>query len=89
MRFDKSISSVMTISPIAVFEEEKISEIERIFKEHPFHHLPVIKEGSKVVGIISIVHGAFVISRQQDDPFFYLLEDSLLSLYVCFFAEHL
>ncbi len=46
------ISTIMTPNPICVGENESLVAIDKLFKEHRIHHLPVIAEG-KLVGIVS------------------------------------
>lgn len=46
------ISTIMTPNPICVGENESLSVVDKLFKEHRIHHLPVIAEG-KLTGIVS------------------------------------
>lgn len=46
------ISDIMTPMPITVPPTASLSEINRIFEENAFHHLPVVDRGA-LVGIIS------------------------------------
>ena len=46
------LSDIMTTDLITVAPWYTILEVDQVFKEHKFHHLPVIKNG-KLVGIIS------------------------------------
>lgn len=47
-----SIKQIMTSDVISVHENQKLSEVARIFRENHIHHLPVLKN-KKPVGIIS------------------------------------
>lgn len=47
-----SIKEIMTSDVISVHENQRLSEVARIFRENYIHHLPVLK-GKKPVGIIS------------------------------------
>lgn len=47
------ISTIMTRELITVTETASLAHIKKIFERRHFHHLPVVKEGQKLVGIIS------------------------------------
>jgi len=55
MNPNTKISIVMTQATLSVQPEEPVANIENIFKNYSFHHLPVIKKDQTVVGIISRV----------------------------------
>ena len=46
------VSSLMTKNIISVEPEDTIKKVENIFREHRFHHLPVI-EDEKLIGLVS------------------------------------
>ena len=46
------VSEIMTQMPVTVVSTAVLTEINRVFEEHSFHHLPVVDRGS-LVGIIS------------------------------------
>jgi CBS domain-containing protein len=46
------VSTIMTPNPICVGENESLVAIDKLFKQHRIHHLPVIAEG-KLTGIVS------------------------------------
>lgn len=47
-----SIKEILTTDVLSVHENQKLSEVARIFRENHIHHVPVIK-GKKPVGIVS------------------------------------
>lgn len=53
MNTEATIRSIMTAHPITVNEQERVSNVQAIFRNYDFHHLPVVQEGKKLVGIIS------------------------------------
>lgn len=53
MNPQESISKIMTKDPIAVKPNYNLSKVNEIFNSHRIHHLPVVTEGRKIVGIIS------------------------------------
>ena len=46
------LSDIMTADLVTVTPDNTIQEVNKIFKDYKFHHLPVLKKG-KLVGIIS------------------------------------
>ena len=46
------ISAIMTTSLVTVSPVVSVAEINRIFEEYSFHHIPVVENGA-LVGIIS------------------------------------
>lgn len=52
MNLFNPISTIMTPNPICVGENESLVAIDKLFKQHRIHHLPVIAEG-KLVGMVS------------------------------------
>jgi acetoin utilization protein AcuB len=49
----KNISTIMTASPVVGNPSNKFSQVLRLFTEFPVHHLPIVDETSKLIGIIS------------------------------------
>lgn len=52
MNLFNSISTIMTPNPICIGENESLVVVDKLFKEHKIHHIPVIAEG-KLVGMLS------------------------------------
>ena len=48
----KPVSTIMSTNLITVAQEDKLSAIKDIFKEHRIHHIPVVS-GDKLIGILS------------------------------------
>ncbi|KXK38361.1 MAG: CBS domain-containing protein [Saprospiraceae bacterium] len=46
------ISTIMTPNPIAVGVNDPLSVVDKLFREHKIHHLPVVVEG-KLAGMVS------------------------------------
>ena len=53
MNPNNPISSIMTTNLVTVSPDDFLSRVTKIFESHEFHHVPVVKEGKKLVGIIS------------------------------------
>ncbi|HMQ50057.1 MAG TPA: CBS domain-containing protein [Saprospiraceae bacterium] len=53
MNTEATIRSIMTHHPITVNASEKVSKVQEIFRDYDFHHLPVVQQGNKLIGIIS------------------------------------
>ena len=47
------ISTIMSTDLITLKETDKLVTVEKKFKTHPIHHLPVLNQDHKLVGIIS------------------------------------
>lgn len=43
----------MTGSPIVAHQSHKLSQVLRLFTEYPLHHLPVVDDDGKLIGIVS------------------------------------
>ncbi len=52
MKKNESINSILTRDVISVHAGQKLSDVNRVFKQQPIHHMPVL-DGKKPVGIIS------------------------------------
>lgn len=50
-----TIQEIMTTDVISVQASDLVSEVARAFREHTFHHLPIVDEDHCLVGIISRV----------------------------------
>ena len=53
MNPDKTIREIMTTKLVTVSPDRPAKAILDIFREHDFHHLPVVDKGEQLVGIIS------------------------------------
>ncbi len=53
MNPNNSISDIMTTNLVTVSPDAFLVQVTKIFDEHNFHHIPVVKEGNELVGIIS------------------------------------
>lgn len=53
MNPNNPISDIMTTNLVTVSPDDYLSRVTKIFESHDFHHLPVVKHGNKLVGIIS------------------------------------
>ena len=53
MNPNKPISSIMTKDLVTVSPDTYLSRVTRIFDNNDFHHVPVVKNGGKLAGIIS------------------------------------
>lgn len=49
----KAIREIMTTNLVTVRPEAKAGQVEEIFENNSFHHLPVVSAGNKLEGIIS------------------------------------
>ncbi len=53
MTTDKTIASIMTVSPVVGNPSNKFSQLLGLFTEFPVHHLPIVDADNKLIGIIS------------------------------------
>ena len=53
MTTEKTIASIMTVSPVVGNPSNKFSQLLRLFTEFPVHHLPIVDADNKLIGIIS------------------------------------
>lgn len=53
MSLSKPISAIMSINPVVANSSNKFSQVLRLFSEFPVHHLPIVDENNKLIGIIS------------------------------------
>ncbi len=52
-KVEKKIVEIMSPRPICVEEKNSLAQVHQIFSENDFHHIPVIDENQKIIGIIS------------------------------------
>lgn len=50
---NKLIAEIMTPTPVVGNLSNKFSQLLRLFREFPVHHLPIVDSDSKLIGIIS------------------------------------
>jgi CBS domain-containing protein len=53
MPTEKTISQFMSASPVVGNKSSKFSQILRLFTEFPLHHLPIVDDDNKLIGILS------------------------------------
>lgn len=53
MNPDRPIREIMTTKLVTVTPDTSAESIQAIFREHDFHHLPVVDKGEALIGIIS------------------------------------
>lgn len=61
----------MTRLPVAVSANDSLLELKHIYERQKFHHHILVKEGDKVIGIISLVdfmHAIGSAGLNDDDP---------------------
>ena len=47
------VAAIMTKSLITVHPDDRYSKVEDVFRAHNIHHIPVVDQGNKLVGIVS------------------------------------
>lgn len=47
------VKEIMSTDLVTLKPNETLDKVQQIFKEHSFHHLPVVDESTKVIGMIS------------------------------------
>lgn len=52
MDYNAAVASIMTKEPRTVFPDSPATELDTLFKEYRIHHVPVVDEDRKVVGIV-------------------------------------
>ena len=92
---DRPIKSIMTSDLMSVGKDIIMTEIVQIFEDYSFHHLPVLDEMNKPVGIISksdlhqlqhhFTHLNIQDAEEQNDRFFasLLASDIMVKNLVC------
>ncbi len=53
MNPNNSVSDIMTTKLVTVAPDDFLVKVTKIFDENSFHHIPVVKEGNRLVGIVS------------------------------------
>jgi CBS domain-containing protein len=53
MPLTKPVSSIMTTSPVVANEFTTFSQVLRLFNEFPVHHLPIVDDNNKLIGMVS------------------------------------
>jgi CBS domain-containing protein len=51
--FNQPVSTIMSISPVVGNPDTKFSHVLRLFTEFPVHHLPIVDNNNKLIGIVS------------------------------------
>jgi CBS domain-containing protein len=64
MKKNESINGILTRDVISVHVNQKLSEVNALFKEQPIHHMPVL-DGNEPVGIIT-THDIFKLIYDVD-----------------------
>ena len=47
------VAAIMTTNLITVHSDDRYSKVEDVFRSHNIHHIPVVDQGNKLVGIVS------------------------------------
>ena len=50
---NKTVSAIMTIEPVIGNPSSSFSQVLRLFTEFPVHHLPIVDDDNKLIGIVS------------------------------------
>jgi acetoin utilization protein AcuB len=69
--FKTTLKEIMTRLPVAVSANDSLLELKHIYERQKFHHHILVKEGDKVIGIISLVdfmHAIGSAGLNDDDP---------------------
>jgi acetoin utilization protein AcuB len=69
--FKTTLKEIMTRLPVAVSANDSLLELKHIYERQKFHHHILVKEGEKVIGIISLVdfmHAIGSAGLNDDDP---------------------
>ena len=53
MSDQKTVSAIMTVGPVVGNPSSSFSQVLRLFTEFPVHHLPIVDDNGKLVGIVS------------------------------------
>ena len=51
--FDTKLSEIMTTDLITVQPDDRMEKVDEIFSNNEFHHLPVVDEQNKLIGMLS------------------------------------
>jgi acetoin utilization protein AcuB len=67
MKPETTIRDIMTANLVTVSPDRSAKDIQGLFRENEFHHIPVVDKGQRLIGIISkedILKLAYVLSLQ-------------------------
>jgi CBS domain-containing protein len=53
MSSEKTVSAIMSIEPVVGNPSSTFSQVLRLFTEFPVHHLPIVNDDNKLIGIVS------------------------------------
>ena len=53
MSTEKKVSAIMTVGPVVGNPSSSFSQVLRLFTEFPVHHLPIVNDDNKLIGIVS------------------------------------
>lgn len=53
MADEKTVAAIMTIEPVVGSRTSTVSQVLRLFTEFPVHHLPIVDENNRLIGIVS------------------------------------
>ena len=53
MPLNNPVSTIMSSSPVVGTQFSTFSQVLRLFTEFPVHHLPIVDDNNKVIGIVS------------------------------------
>ena len=53
MATEKTVSDYMSVKPVVGNKSNKFSQLLRLFTEFPVHHLPIVDDNNKLIGIVS------------------------------------
>ena len=79
-----TVGEIMTKPVITVHRDDSMDKVQDIFAKHNIHHIPVIEEGNRVVGIISksdylrILHGFTLFKTEKSVEYNNAIMRSLL-----------
>ena len=79
-----TVGEIMTKPVITVHRDDTMDKVQDIFEKHNIHHIPVIEEGNRVVGIISksdylrILHGFTLFKTEKSVEYNNAIMRSLL-----------
>jgi CBS-domain-containing membrane protein len=68
-----TVRDVQSSDAVVAFEDQPIAEVARLMREHQIRRIPVVREGRKLVGIVSI--GDLAVRTDDDERTEQVLED--------------
>jgi len=84
MDVNQAIKHIMTTPVITVHSDDTMDKVQRIFDEQPIHHLPVVEENGRVVGMLSksdylrLLHGFTLFKARKSEDYNRAILRSLL-----------